>query len=182
MIKHVADVAVCLLCCWDEGGHIRACVMHDLSFLLAHMQTYKAHPSTCTHTLRECHRSVSLWLREMASFLTIISCIMSQIWTPCSPTVLPWILIPHSDWFISETPRQIMPLINRNDASIPTSFFPFLRNLQGLMRNACGNRNTIKAEKLPRKRVQTMAISDVAFDYTAARNSPSFLLRYKSAE
>lgn len=58
----------------------------------------------------------------------------------CSP------LNPNSTfkWFISETPQQIMPLINRKDASIPTSFYPFLHNFQGLMRNAWGNRNTIK--------------------------------------
>lgn len=79
------------------------------------MQMYKAHP--CTKTL-------SSPRAEIVSFLTIISCIMSQIWMPRGPTVLPWILIPHSDRFISETPLQIVPLINRNDASIPTSLFP----------------------------------------------------------
>lgn len=121
-------------------------------FISAHVNIwYKVHQSTHRNTLGECHKSVSSWLRGTASFLTIISCIMSQIWKLHSPTVLPWILIPHSDWFIFATPQKIMPLINWNDASIPTSFFPFFHNFQGRMRDACGNRNSIKAEKLPRK-------------------------------
>lgn len=106
---------------------------------------------------------------------------MSQIWMLRRPTIRPWILIPHSDWFISQTPQQIMPLINRNDASILTSFFPFLRNFQGLMRNAWGNRNTIKAAKLSRKRVQAVPVTDLPFDYTSVWNSLSFLMCHKSA-
>lgn len=83
---------------------------------------------------------------------------------PRGPTVLPWILIPHSDRFISETPPQIVPLINRNDASIPTSLFPFLDNFKGLVRSAWGNGNTIKAVELPGEKKDT-TLSDVAFDY-----------------
>lgn len=63
------------------------------------------------------------------------------------PTSLP-LPIPHSDWFISEAPGQIMPLINQNDASIPTDFFPFSSNFRGLMRNPGENRSPIKAEEL----------------------------------
>lgn len=44
--------------------------------------------------------------------------------------------IPHSDWFISEAPRQITLLINQNDASIPTYFFLFPSNFRGLMRES----------------------------------------------
>lgn len=116
-----------------------------------HTCKHKVYPSAHGKTHGEFHTSVSLWLRVMVSWLTIISCVMSQIGMLHSQPLLTWILIPHSDWFISETPQQIMHLINLNDASIPTSFFPFLPNFRGLMRNAWENRNTIKAEKLYRK-------------------------------
>lgn len=54
-----------------------------------------------------------------------------------------WIPIPHSDWFISEAPGRIMPLINQNDAAIPTDFFPFPSNFRGLMRNPGENRSPL---------------------------------------
>lgn len=107
--------------------------MYDLSKYFFINSTHVKHLYADTQSMNA-HMKMPLVLGEMTSF--IISCIVSQISSQRSSTVLSRILIPHSDWFISETPPQIRPLINRNDALISTSFFPFLANFQGLMRNA----------------------------------------------
>lgn len=97
---------------------------------------------------------------------------MSQIWMLHSQPLLARILIPHSDWFISEMPQQIMPLINWNDASIPTSFLPFLPNIQGLMRSSWENRNTIKAEKQKAEKSVSWGLHADMITLLCATNSP----------